>query len=95
MTLNTTESKNTNSDILIVCPSWVGDMVMAHSLFQILAEQNKAGQLDILAPQWNAQLASRMPEVRDAIDGGKLEMIPHRYRERVRRYLLWLQKNSK
>lgn len=42
-------------------------MVMAHSLFQILTEQNITRQLDILAPQWNVQLASRMPEIRDAI----------------------------
>ncbi len=41
---------------------------------------------------WDAQLPA---EIRDAAAGGKLDVIPVQYRDLVRRYLLWLQKNAK
>lgn len=50
---------------LIIGPAWVGDMVMAHSLFQCLAQTGET--LDVLAPNWCLALLSRMPEVRRAI----------------------------
>lgn len=50
---------------LIVGPSWVGDMIMAHSLYQRLAAQGQ--QIDVLAPGWCLALLSRMPEVNTAI----------------------------
>lgn len=43
-------------------------------------------------PPWFAALP---PEIRDAIDAGRGEEIPARYRELVRRYNLWLQKQRK
>lgn len=52
--------------ILIVAPAWVGDMVMAHSLFQLLARRTPTPILDILAPPWTHSLASRMPEIHTA-----------------------------
>lgn len=49
--------------ILIMGPSWVGDMVMAHSLFQHLKQQNPSVQIDVAAPAWTLPLLDRMPEV--------------------------------
>lgn len=54
--------------ILIVGPSWVGDMVMAHSLVQLLTKRNPDVVIDVLAPAWSGPLLARMPGVRDAID---------------------------
>lgn len=53
--------------ILIIGPAWVGDMVMAQSLFMTLKEQNPQCQIDVLAPQWSFPLLDRMPEVTQAI----------------------------
>ncbi|MDO9224732.1 MAG: lipopolysaccharide heptosyltransferase II [Pseudomonadota bacterium] len=57
--------------ILIVGPSWVGDMLMAQSLFKALAAREvgiEAGlELDVLAPAWSHGILARMPEVRRAL----------------------------
>ncbi len=53
--------------ILIMGPSWVGDMVMAHSLFQSLKQQNPTVQIDVAAPAWTLPLLERMPEVANKI----------------------------
>ncbi|WP_217884363.1 lipopolysaccharide heptosyltransferase II [Thioflexithrix psekupsensis] len=50
--------------ILLVGPSWVGDMVMAQSLLMVLRQQQPMCQIDVLAPQWSEGLLQRMPEVR-------------------------------
>jgi heptosyltransferase-2 len=49
--------------ILIVGPSWVGDMVMAQSLFITLSNNRENCQIDVLAPAWSASFLDRMPEV--------------------------------
>ena len=54
--------------ILIVGPSWVGDMVMAQSLFIALKNQIPDVVIDVLAPSWSAPLLERMPEINKAID---------------------------
>lgn len=54
-------------NILIVGPAWVGDMVMAQTLFTRLKQLLPSAQLDVLAPSWSQPLLARMPEVRDAI----------------------------
>ncbi len=54
--------------ILVVGPSWVGDMVMAQSLFKTLRQQQPDVSIDVLAPGWSLPLLRRMPEVADAID---------------------------
>ena len=38
--------------ILLVGPSWVGDMVMTQVLFQLLKEQKPDCELHVLAPAW-------------------------------------------
>lgn len=53
--------------ILVVGPSWVGDMVMAHSLFQTLKRNAPSSHIDVLAPNWSLPLLARMPEVRRGI----------------------------
>ncbi len=66
------------SRILVVGPSWVGDMVMAQSLFKVLKQQRPEATIDVLAPSWSRPLLDRMPEVSDTIDmplgHGKLEL---------------------
>lgn len=54
--------------ILITGPSWVGDMVMAQSLFIALKAQSPDCEIDVLAPAWTRPLLERMPEVRNALD---------------------------
>ena len=53
--------------ILIIGPSWVGDMVLAHSLFQALKAQNPDTIIDVAAPTWTLPLLARMPEINHAI----------------------------
>lgn len=52
---------------LIAGPAWVGDMVMAQSLFMTLKQRDPEAQIDVLAPQWSVPLLARMPEVHEAI----------------------------
>jgi len=54
--------------ILIIGPSWVGDMVMAQSLFKVLRQQYPQCQIDVLAPAWSRPILERMPEVNQALD---------------------------
>lgn len=55
-------------NILIVGPSWVGDMVMAQTLFMCLKQRHPECAIDVLAPQWSAPILERMPEVRQVLD---------------------------
>jgi len=68
--------------VLIVAPSWVGDMVMAQSLFKVLKAQDAERPVDVLAPGWTQALLQRMPEVRKAIDmplgHGELKLLSRR-----------------
>jgi heptosyltransferase-2 len=54
--------------ILIVGPSWVGDMVMAQSLFSSIKTLNDQCQIDVIAPPWAVALVEKMPEVQTAIE---------------------------
>ena len=49
--------------LLVVGPSWVGDMVMAQSLYKLLLQRQPAIEIDVLAPAWSLPLLERMPEV--------------------------------
>ena len=53
--------------MLIVGPSWVGDMVMAQALFKLLKNREPDTALDVLAPGWSLPIVGRMPEIRRAI----------------------------
>ena len=50
-------------NFLIIGPAWVGDMVMAQSLFKLLKEKNPEASLHVAAPAWTMPLLARMPEV--------------------------------
>ncbi len=54
--------------ILVVGPSWVGDMVMAQSLFITLQQRYPAALIDVIAPKWSGDLLGRMAEVNDYIE---------------------------
>ena len=54
-------------NILVVGPSWIGDMVMAQSLFKVLKKRNEHVSIDVLAPTWTEALLARMPEVHRTI----------------------------
>ena len=56
------------SAVLVVGPSWVGDMVMAQSLFMRIRERRPGTPIDVLAPGWSLPLIARMPEVRKGIE---------------------------
>jgi len=50
-------------NILIIGPAWVGDMVMAQSLFMSLQLQYPDCRITVMAPAWTLPLLSRMPQV--------------------------------
>ena len=54
--------------IFVVGPSWVGDMVMAQSLFKALRQRFPDARIDVLAPAWSRPIIEAMPEVYQAID---------------------------
>lgn len=53
--------------ILVIGPSWVGDMVLAHSLFQVLKTKYPDAIIDVAAPAWTLPLLERMPEINQGI----------------------------
>jgi len=53
--------------VLVVGPSWIGDMVMAQSLFITIKSLNPDVQIDVLAPAWTFPLLARMPEVNQSV----------------------------
>lgn len=54
--------------ILIIGPSWVGDMVMSQSLYITLKQQHPDAIIDVMAPAWCKPILERMPEVNEAIE---------------------------
>jgi heptosyltransferase-2 len=51
--------------ILVVAPNWIGDALMAQPLLARLKSSGAA--IDVLAPEWVAPVARRMPEVSEVI----------------------------
>jgi heptosyltransferase II len=49
--------------VLVVGPSWVGDMVMAQALYKLLQLQNPHVEIHVVAPPWSLPVLERMPEV--------------------------------
>ena len=49
--------------ILVLGPAWVGDMVLAQSLFKTLKNNRPNCIIDVAAPAWTLPLLERMPEV--------------------------------
>ena len=55
------------TNILVIGPSWIGDMVMAHTLLLTLKQRHPHSTIDVLAPDWSLPLLHRMPEVHKAL----------------------------
>lgn len=53
--------------ILVIGPSWVGDMMMSQSLYRTLKADHPSAQIDVMAPAWCRPLLERMPEVNEAL----------------------------
>ena len=53
--------------ILVLGPAWVGDMVLAQSLFKALKSQHPNSIIDVAAPAWTLPLLERMPEINAGI----------------------------
>ena len=53
--------------ILLVAPAWLGDMIMAHSLLQVLRTQDPEIQIDVLAPKSTLPITELMPEFSERI----------------------------
>jgi heptosyltransferase II len=58
---------NRGDKILIVGPSWVGDMVIAQSLYRLLVQRRNA-EIHVVAPSWSLPVLARMPEVARGIE---------------------------
>ena len=54
--------------ILIIGPAWIGDMVMAQSLFILLQQQYPDSELVVMAPAWTEPLLARMPQVSESLE---------------------------
>jgi heptosyltransferase-2 len=59
--------------LLVIGPAWIGDMVIAHSLFRLLRHRHPAARLDVVAPPATRPLLDFMPEV----DAGFELAAPH------------------
>ncbi|EPZ0267239.1 ADP-heptose--LPS heptosyltransferase [Serratia marcescens] len=53
--------------ILVIGPSWVGDMMMSQSLYRTLKAEYPSAEIDVMAPAWCRPLLARMPEVDQAL----------------------------
>lgn len=53
--------------ILVIGPSWVGDMMMSQSLYRQLKVNWPTATIDVMAPAWCRPLLDRMPEVDQAL----------------------------
>ena len=56
-----------NRQYLVIGPSWVGDMVMAQSLFITLRKRHAGCEIDVVSPEWSLPVLERMPQVRQGI----------------------------
>jgi len=54
--------------VLVVGPSWVGDMVMAQTLYKLLRQQSPQAEVHVVAPPWSLPVLERMPEVARGIE---------------------------
>ena len=52
---------------LVISPAWIGDMVISHTLYQLLKQHDPLQKITVLAPASTVALATRMPEISDII----------------------------
>ncbi|TVP50149.1 MAG: lipopolysaccharide heptosyltransferase II [Halomonas sp.] len=58
---------NSAPRLLVIGPSWVGDMVMAQSLFMTLKARQPGATIGVVAPGWSQPILERMPEVDEVL----------------------------
>lgn len=58
---------NSAPRLLVIGPSWVGDMVMAQSLFMTLKARQPDAMIGVVAPGWSQPILERMPEVDEVL----------------------------
>lgn len=58
---------DSNRQYLVIGPSWVGDMVMAQSLFITLKQLYADCEIDVVSPAWSLPVLQRMPQIRQGI----------------------------
>ena len=61
-------TENSLDKVLIVGPSWVGDMVMSQALYKALKETNPLTSISVLARSTLKPLLERMPEVDEILN---------------------------
>ncbi|MFI3256264.1 MAG: ADP-heptose--LPS heptosyltransferase, partial [Psittacicella sp.] len=49
--------------ILVVAPSWIGDILMSQSLYKELKKRYKDSQIDVISVSWSCDILKRMPEI--------------------------------
>jgi heptosyltransferase-2 len=54
--------------ILVIGPAWVGDTIMAQSLYKDLVAARPDTVVDVVSPSWSLPVLDRMPQVRRAIE---------------------------
>jgi heptosyltransferase-2 len=54
--------------VLVVGPSWVGDMVMAQALYRLLKQRTPGLEIHVLAPAWSLPVLARMPEIARGVE---------------------------
>jgi heptosyltransferase-2 len=60
-------TRSVGERILVVGPSWVGDMVMAQSLLITLKERHPDCYIAMVAPDWSQPILERMAEVDEGV----------------------------
>ncbi len=51
-----------SANILIISPSWLGDLIMSHSLLQVLKQQDPSCRITLYAPAFMHPIITRMKE---------------------------------
>jgi len=59
---------NSPKKILIISPVWIGDIVIAQSLFKYKKQLYPQIVIDVIAPSWSHELLSAMPEINEIFD---------------------------
>lgn len=77
-------SSRMSHKILVIGPSWIGDMIMSQSLYMLLKQNDPAVTIDVLAPAWTWALLNSMPEVHEPL----LMPFAHGQFKPFQRYLL-------
>ncbi len=59
--------------VLLIGPSWIGDLVQCQALIQLLKQRSGEPDVDLVIPSWAFPLAERLPGLRNTYELG----VPH------------------